>query len=173
MVRAALSGQPAFKGGAVPGARLIPPASVVLGSALSALPIVSVTGWWPNFGFIMLIAWRLLRADPWPIWWAAPLGLVNDLLTGAPIGLSIALWSAVALAMELVDHRTQWRDYWVEWAIATVLISVDRAADWQVAALAGAPVPFLRVIPAIAIGILAFPVAAMLVLRTERWRWGR
>jgi rod shape-determining protein MreD len=173
MVRTGLSGPAAFKGGAVAGARLIPAACVVLGSALSALPIVSVTGWWPNFGFIMLIAWRLLRADPWPIWWAAPLGLVNDLLTGAPIGLSVALWSAVMLAMELVDRRTQWRDYWVEWAIATVLIAVDRAADWQAAVVAGAPVPLLRILPAIAIGVLAFPLAAMLVLRVDRWRWGR
>jgi len=103
----------------------------------------------------------------------APLGLVNDLLSGAPIGLSIALWSAVALAMELVDRRTQWRDYWVEWAIATVLIALDRAADWQVAALGGAPVPFVQVVPAIVISVLAFPVAAMLVLRIDRWRWGQ
>ena len=39
-------------------------------------------GWWPDFGLLMLIAWRLLRADAWPAWWAAPLGFVNDLVTG-------------------------------------------------------------------------------------------
>jgi len=173
MVRAGLSNQTNFRRGAVSGADYIPAASVILASALASLPIVSVTGWWPNFGFLMLIAWRLLRADAWPAWWAAPMGFVNDLLTGAPIGLSVALWSAVMLAMELVDHRTQWRDYWVEWAIATVLITVDRWADWQVAGLSGAPVPFLQILPAIAISILAFPLAAMIVSRTDRWRTGR
>jgi len=173
MVRAGLSNQTNFRRGAVSGADYIPAASVILASALATLPIVSVTGWWPNFGFLMLIAWRLLRADAWPAWWAAPMGFVNDLLTGAPIGLSVALWSAVMLAMELVDHRTQWRDYWVEWAIATVLITVDRWADWQVAGLSGAPVPFLQILPAIAISILAFPLAAMIVSRTDRWRTGR
>lgn len=173
MVRAGLSGKGTFHGGAVSGAAYIPAASVVLASALSTLPIVSVTGWWPNFGFLMLIAWRLLRADPWPAWWAAPMGFANDLLTGAPIGLSVALWSAVMLAMELVDHRTQWRDYWVEWAIATVLITVDRWADWQVAGLLGAPVHFLQIVPAIVISILAFPLGAMIVLRIDRWRTGR
>jgi len=173
MVRAGLSGKSTFRGGAVGGAAYIPAASVVLASALSTLPIVSVTGWWPNFGFLMLIAWRLLRADPWPAWWAAPLGFANDLLTGAPIGLSVALWSAVMLAMELVDQRTQWRDYWVEWAIATVLIAVDRWSDWQVAGLVGAPVPFLQIVPAIVISILAFPLAAMIVFRIDRWRTGR
>jgi rod shape-determining protein MreD len=173
MVRAALSGQSKFQRGTVTGADFVPAASVVLASALATLPIVSLTGWWPNFGFLMLIAWRLLRADPWPAWWAAPMGFANDLLTGAPIGLSVALWSAVMLAMELVDRRTEWRDYWVEWAIATVLIAVDRWFDWQVAGIAGAPVPFLQIVPAIVIGVLAFPLAAMIAARTDRWRFGR
>ena len=173
MVRAGLSSQGSFNRGAVTGAPYIPAASVVLASALATLPIVSVSGWWPNAGFLMLIAWRLLRADPWPAWWAAPMGFANDLLTGAPIGLSVALWSAVMLAMELVDRRTQWRDYWVEWAIATLLITVDRWADWQVAGLAGAPVPFLHILPAIAISIFAFPLAAWIASRTDRWRVGR
>ena len=174
MVRAGLSsGHGSFDRGAVTGADFIPAASVILASALAALPIVSVTGWWPNFGFLMLIAWRLRRADPWPAWWAAPMGFVNDLLTGAPIGLSVALWSAVMLAMELVDRRTQWRDYWVEWAIATVLIAAGRWSDWQVAGLVGAPVPFLSIVPAIIISILAFPLAAMIALRIDRWRSGR
>ena len=174
MVRAALSTkQGAFRGGTVSGASYIPAASVVLASALGTLPIVSATGWWPNAGFLMLIAWRLLRADPWPAWCAAPMGFANDLLTGAPIGLSVALWSAVMLAMELIDRRTEWRDYWVEWAIATVLVAVDRWSDWQVAGLMGAPVPFLHIVPAIVISIFAFPLAAMIVLRLDRWRLGR
>ena len=173
MVRSGLSGKASFSGGAVTGAAYIPAASVLLVSALSTLPIVSVSGWWPNAGFLMLIAWRLLRADPWPAWWAAPMGFVNDLLTGAPVGLSVTLWSAVMLAMEWVDLRTQWRDYWVEWAIATVLITVARWADWQVAGLAGAPVPFLQIVPAIVISVLGFPLAAMVAARTDRWRFGR
>lgn len=173
MVRSGLSGKASFSGGAVTGAGYIPAASVMVASALSTLPIVSVSGWWPNAGFLMLIAWRLLRADPWPAWWAAPMGFVNDLLTGAPVGLSVTLWSAVMLAMEWVDLRTQWRDYWVEWAIATVLITVARWADWQVAGLAGAPVPFLQIVPAIVISVLAFPLAAMIAARTDRWRFGR
>ncbi len=174
MVRAALSNKSgALNAGPVAGASVIPVATVFAGSALAALPIVSSSGWWPNAGFLMLIAWRLLRTDPWPIWWAAPMGFANDLLTGAPIGLSVAWWTAVMLAMELVDRRSQWRDYWVEWAIATVLIAADRWADWQVAGLAGAPVAFVHIVPAIAFGVLAFPLAAMIVSRADRWRSGR
>ena len=175
MVRSALTNKAGAKmtAGPVAGASFIPVATVLAGSALATLPIVSVTGWWPNAGFLMLIAWRLLRADAWPIWWAAPMGFANDLITGAPIGLSVSLWTAVMLAMELIDQRSQWRDYWIEWGIAALLITVDRWADWAIAGLSGAPVAFVRILPAIAFGILAFPIAAMIVSRIERWRWGR
>ena len=175
MVRSALTNKAGAQmtAGPVAGASFIPVATVLAGSALATLPIVSVTGWWPNAGFLMLIAWRLLRADAWPIWWAAPMGFVNDLITGAPIGLSVSLWTSVMLAMELIDQRSQWRDYWIEWGIATLLITVDRWADWAIAGLSGAPVAFVRILPGIAFGILAFPIAAMIVSRIERWRWGR
>ena len=33
---------------------------------LRRLPIISAQGWYPDFGFLMLIGWRLLRSDPLP-----------------------------------------------------------------------------------------------------------
>jgi rod shape-determining protein MreD len=69
----------------------IPAISVGVAMLLSLLPIVSSHGWWPDAGLLMLLAWRLLRADAWAAWVAAPLGLAHDLLTGAPIGLAITL----------------------------------------------------------------------------------
>ena len=74
---------------------------MVVASLLAALPIISMIGWYPDFGYLAFISWRLLRADPWPPWWAAPLGLINDLFTGCPIGFSVALWSATMLALDL------------------------------------------------------------------------
>ncbi len=106
-------------------------------SLLAALPIVSTSGWYPDFGYLVLISWRLLRADPWPAWWAAPLGLVNDLFTGYPIGFSIALWSATMLALDLIDRRTMWRDYWIEWVLAAVLLAIDEWLQWRLAAVDG------------------------------------
>ena len=173
MVRSALTGRSAINKGPRPGAAHVPAASVVAASALALLPLMSLTGWWPDFGFLMLIAWRLLRADAWPAWWAAPLGFVNDLLTGSPIGLSVALWSAVMLVMDIVDRRTQWRDYWIEWALASALIAAGETAQWHVAGLMGAPVPFVHVVPAIIVSILAFPIAGFIAARLDHWRLGR
>lgn len=141
---------------------------------VSLLPIVSATGWWPDCGLLMLIAWRLLRSDAWPAWWAAPLGFANDLILGNPIGLSVALWSAIMIAMDIVDRRTMWRDYWIEWAVATVIIAAGELSQWQLAAWGGAAPP-LRVSagPGIIIAILCFPMAAFLAGRLDRWRLGR
>jgi rod shape-determining protein MreD len=173
MVRSALQTRGRLNRGPRKGVTLIPAASVIAASALAVLPIVAHRGGFPDFGFLMLIAWRLLRADAWPAWWAAPLGFLNDLLTGMPVGLSVTLWTAVMLVMDLVDRRTQWRDYWIEWALASALILAAEAAEWKVAAWMGASVPFSQVLPAVLISILAFPIFAMLASRLDRWRLGQ
>jgi rod shape-determining protein MreD len=173
MVRAALQAQGRLNRGPRRGVTIIPAASVVAMSALAILPVMTRLGAWPDFGFLMLIAWRLLRADAWPAWWAAPLGFVNDLLTGAPIGLSVSLWTAVMLAMELVDRRTQWRDYWIEWGLAAVLILAAETLEWKVAGWMVAPVPFMQMLPSIVISILAFPLFAYMASRIDRWRLGQ
>jgi rod shape-determining protein MreD len=172
MVRSALQTQGRLNRGPRRGVTAIPTISVVAMSALAILPVVADRGGWPDFGFLMLIAWRLLRADAWPAWWAAPMGFVNDLLTGMPLGLSVALWTAVMLAMDLVDRRTQWRDYWIEWAVAALLILAAESADWKVAAWSGAAVPFTHMLPSLIISILAFPLFAFIASRLDRWRLG-
>ena len=173
MVRAGLSAPRRFNQGPARFAMLAPAASVVVASLLSALPIVSTSGWYPDLGFLMLIAWRLLRADPWPAWWAAPLGLVNDLFTGYPIGFSIALWSATMLALDLIDRRTMWRDYWIEWVLAAVLIAVDEWLQWRVARAVDAAPAIAKIIPIIIISICLFPLVAWIVSRIDAWRLGR
>jgi rod shape-determining protein MreD len=173
MVRAALSSPKRFGQAPSPYALVVPAASVVIASLLAALPIVSTSGWFPDFGYLALISWRLLRADPWPAWWAAPLGLVNDLFTGYPIGFSIALWSATMLALDLIDRRTMWRDYWIEWMVATVLIAIDEWFQWRIARLYGADLPFTFMLPPLLISICAFPLSAWAVSRIDRWRLGR
>lgn len=173
MVRAALSPSKRFGQGPGRYAMFVPAATVVAASLLAALPIVSISGWYPDFGYLVLISWRLLRADPWPAWWAAPLGLINDLFTGYPIGFSIALWSATMLALDLIDRRTMWRDYWIEWMVAAVLIALNEFLHWGVAREDGADIPFTMMVPQLLISICVFPLSAWLVSRLDRLRLGR
>ena len=173
MVRAALAQKRNIGQGPLPGARFVPAISVIVASLLTALPIVSTSGWYPDFGFLVLISWRLLRADAWPAWWAAPLGFFNDLMTGHPLGFSVSLWTASMLVLDLVDRRTMWRGYWLEWALATLLLFGNETAEWRIAQIMGASLPFVTIVPPLLIAALAFPVFAWLAARLDRWRLGR
>ena len=173
MVRAALTGRTRIGREPAPYAPYVPAATVIVATLLSALPIISMSGWFPDFGYLAFISWRLLRANPWPPWWAAPLGLINDLFTGYPIGLSVLLWSATMLALDLIDRRTMWRDYWIEWIVASVLLAIDQWLQWRIAALTGASVPFWRMVPPLLISICVFPVSAWVVARVDGWRLRR
>ena len=173
MVRAALSQSRRIGQGPRALAAYVPAISVVVAILLSTMPIVSTSGWFPDFGYLVFISWRLLRADPWPAWWAAPLGFVNDLFTGYPVGFSIALWSATMLVLDLIDRRTLWRDYWIEWVVAAVLIAIDEWLQWRVAETAAGPLPFTAVVPPLVISICVFPAFAWVVSRIDAWRLGR
>ena len=172
MARAALKGRKIGEGPR-PAAAYVPAASVLFASLLEILPIVAMNGWFPEFGFLTLLAWRLLRSDIWPAWWAAPLGLFNDIVTGSPIGLSVALWTATMLLLDLIDRRTMWKDYWIDWGLAVVLVFAYEVAEWQVARIMGAPLPFSSVAAPAIISVFAFPVAAWAAARLDSWRLGR
>jgi rod shape-determining protein MreD len=174
MVRAALAQPKARQGrGPLPSAAYVPAMSVVGASLLASLPIISDHGWYPHFGYLMLLGWRLLRADPWPSWWAGPLGLANDLFTGDPIGYSVALWSATMIALDLIDRRTMWRDYWIEWILAALFIGIDEALQWRIASALGAAPSGGSIGPPTLIGVLIFPLFAWVVARLDRWRLGQ
>jgi rod shape-determining protein MreD len=173
MVRAALASPRRIGEGPGRFVGYVPAASVVVCSMLAMLPIVSESGWFPDFGFLALISWRLLRADAFPAWWAAPLGLVNDLFTGLPIGFSVALWSATMLALDLIDRRTMWRDYWIEWLLAAGLLALGVFFQWRVAGAVGGAPDLVRAVPVILVSVFVFPLAAWAVSRVDRWRFGR
>lgn len=173
MARAALQSKKRIGEGPVAGARFVPAATVVLAIFLSALPIVVENGWFPNLGFLTLIAWRLRRADVWPAWWAAPLGFINDVVTGSPVGLSVAVWTLAMLILDFADRRTMWRDYWIEWSLAALLILMDLAAEWQVAAWMGAKLPFILAAPNLLISGASFPLLAWAAAAIDRWRFSR
>jgi rod shape-determining protein MreD len=173
MARAALQSNKRIGRGPVPGARFVPVVSVIVAILLSAMPLVVQNGWFPDLGFLTLIAWRLRREDAWPAWWAAPLGLFNDAISGSPVGLSVTVWTFAMLVLDFADRRTIWRDYWIEWTLAALLILMDITAQWQVAAWVGAKLPFMTVVPNLLISAASFPLLAWSIAWIDRWRFNR
>ena len=152
---------------------IVPVASTLAATLLDALPIVIQAPLVPDFAFLVLIAWRLLRPEMWQASVALPLGLFNDLVAGHPLGQSMLIWTATFLVLDLIDSRVGWRDYWLDWLFASLAILGSSAAAWHIAGLSGAPVRFEILIPQLLLSVFAYPIVARFVLGLDRWRLQR
>jgi len=147
--------------------------STIAGSALSLLPFVAQSAVWPAFGLLVALGWRMLRPEMWGAWVALPLGLIDDLIGGAPLGTSAALWTITFLAMDLADHRRVWRDLAVDWQLAAVAILFVTAGAWAIAVFSGGAGPLWTVAPQALLGALLFPAAMRVCAALDRWRLGK
>jgi rod shape-determining protein MreD len=151
----------------------VPVVSTLAASLLDLLPIVSTTPLVPDFAYLVLLAWRLLRPELWQARIALPLGLFNDLVAGHPLGQSMALWTITFLVFDLVDVRVGWRDYWMDWFFASLAILFYTAGGWYVARMMGARVEPVVLLPQYALSVIAYPLVARAVVALDRWRLGR
>ena len=68
------------------------------------------------------------------------LGLAADLVSGAPLGQSMLLWTATFLALDYVDSLLGVRDYWIDWVMAAAAILFHSVGVWYIALLMGSDV---------------------------------
>jgi rod shape-determining protein MreD len=151
----------------------VPVLSTLAATLIDVAPFVVVTPIVPDFAFLVLLAWRLLRPEIWQAHMALALGLANDLVAGHPIGQSMALWTLTFLALDFVDSRVGWRDYWLDWLFAALAIFLHSVGGWYVARLMGAMQPYSVMLPQLGLSILAYPLVARLVIGLDRWRLAR
>lgn len=151
-------------------ARALPPATVALGSMIApCLPVVAHFAIVPPFGFLMLIAWRLLAPGSLRRWMPAALGLWDDLLSGQPLGSAVLFWSVSFFLVDLVDQRVMFRDFRLDWLIAAAAITLTLVGGRYVATPMGAAVD-ATLLAQIAVAVLAFPLAARLCAWLDRKR---
>lgn len=151
-------------------ASLTPTLSVLAGSLLTIAPVVADAPVLPPAGLLMLLAWRIMRPDYWPVWAAAPFGLFDDLLSGQPPGSGVLLWSLIFLAIEAVDRRLVWRDYWQDWLIAAAAVAFALFGGFLLVLFSGGGGHVLLIVPQVVMSILLYPLAARLAARLDRWR---
>lgn len=151
----------------------VPVVSTIIACMLSLLPIIVSSPLVPDIGFLVLLAWRLLRPEMWAPTIALPLGLFSDLVGGHPIGQSMALWTIVFLALDFLDSRVLFRDYWMDWFFAALAIAFIVAGEWFVGQLMGSAVDFAIMLPQLAASVLGYPIVSRLVLALDRWRLAR
>lgn len=156
-------------------ARIVPIASTIIGSLISALPVVASAPVLPPLGLLVALGWRLLRPELWQAWIALPLGLIDDLITGQPPGSAMTLWTLAFLLLDAVDHHLLWRDYWFDWALGIMAILGCIVGGWWMTAFVAhaAPAAFHTIAPQILVSIFLFPIVVRLCAILDRWRLGR
>jgi rod shape-determining protein MreD len=153
--------------------RLVPILSVLAGSLLNLVPVVALSPTMPPFGLLMALAWRLRRPELWAPWVALPLGLFDDLVSGAALGQAATLWTIAFMLADAAEHLPLWRDYWLDWALASGALLFCIVGGWAVAGMTGGGGPIWLVVPQLALAILLFPAAAWLGAALDGWRLRR
>ena len=85
----------------------VPIVSTIIACLFSLLPIIVSSPLVPDMGFLVLIAWRLLRPEMWGPAIALPLGLFSDLVGGHPPGQSMAIWTMLFIAFDVADIHAE------------------------------------------------------------------
>lgn len=143
---------------------------VMLGSLTPALPVIASAPIMPPLGFLFLLGWLHLRPGIMPVWAGLPLGLLDDLFSGQPLGSAMTLWSLVTIGMDFVETRFPWRGFMQNWLVAsTVIAGYLLMAAWF-AAVHRQPGFLLAMLPQIALSILIYPIAVQVVGLIDRLR---
>lgn len=154
-------------------AYLVPWASIMLASLVPLIPIASAVPLVPPLGFLMLLAWRLVRPGLMPVWAGFPLGMFDDMFSGQPFGSAIMLWSATMIAIEILETRFPWRGFFQDWAVSGVLACgyLVIAALFSGGRLGGTV--FLALVPQMVFTIVLIPLLARFVSGLDRFRLAR
>lgn len=150
--------------------RAIPVLTTMAGSLAPALPLIATSAIIPPFGLLILLAWRSLHRQIWPAWAGVPLGLWDDLFSGAALGTSVAIWTSLLLGLDMLDRRLIWRDAWQEWAIAALLICGYLLVAYQVGGAAAGWYGLALMMPQMLIAALLFPSVVRVCDRLDQWR---
>ncbi|HET6536685.1 MAG TPA: rod shape-determining protein MreD [Sphingopyxis sp.] len=153
----------------------IPVITVIFASALpTMLPLIASSPVLPPMGLLIFLSWQLLRTEMWPVWIGLPLGLADDLFSGAPIGTAIFLWTITSILIHYLSQKILWRTFWHDWLIAAICIALIQTlsakfshphAEWGRMAMI--------VAPQIIASILLFPIFMRLVGSFDRFRLKR
>ena len=154
-------------------ARSVPWLTVMAGSVLQTLPTIGSAPLVPPLGFLALLGWRQLHPGLLPVWAGLPLGLVDDLFSGQPMGCGMTLWSIAMIAFDLIEQRFPWRSYLLDWAVAAAAIVLYLLVSGLLAH-AGRGIGAVELLgPQLVLSVLIFPLVERLIAVCDRMRLRR
>lgn len=145
----------------------------MIGSVVPIWVMADVMPVMPPVGFLIFLAWRLMRPGVFPLWVGVPLGAFDDLFSGQPFGSAILLWSVTMITLEIIETRFPWRGFWQDWFTASLTIILYMVAAMVVSGATITPFLVFAVAPQILLSILLYPLFARLIAWLDRYRLSR
>lgn len=151
-----------------PALASVPAATLAAGALLAALPVPLAAGALPNLPLILLVAWTSLLPRLLPPWSLFLVGLLQDAVTGLPLGVMALVLPAVRIAIQFGEDRMTLRGLGSGWLAAAALVMLGALLELVALAIAGrAPAPGALLVQA-ALTILLYPAALALVAGLTR-----
>lgn len=141
----------------------VPWVSILLVSLTPLWPVIAPAPIVPPFAFLLLLSWRMLRPEVFPLWAGFPLGLWDDFFSGQPLGSAILLFSLTFIALDLIERRFPWRGFWQNWLTAALFLVIYLPAS---VIFSGSDVTIRQmslIMPQILLSIVAFPIIMRIV----------
>jgi rod shape-determining protein MreD len=148
----------------------LPWLTIMVGSLTPWLPIIAPAPVLPPIGYMLLLAWCLLRPGLLPLWAGLPLGLFDDLYSGQPLGSGVLLFSLSLFAIEVIEARFPWRNFWIDWLTASAMLTVYIALAALFSGVTLTLVQFTVMAPQLLLSIILCPIIARIVAMFDRLR---
>lgn len=133
------------------------------------LPIPEYSMLAPNFVLICAFYWIVHRPDLFPAWGAFVVGLLDDALSGAPMGLNALVLLLVHYAIVAQHKFFRGKAFWLIWS-SFALIATGAAVVTAIVAYAAAhlSVPFGLFATQLALTIAIYPAVGAVLGRVQR-----
>ena len=159
-------------------AYFVPWGSVMLASLLPGWLAIAMKPWLPPLGFLTLLAWRQLRPGLLPVWSGFLLGLFDDLFSGQPFGSAMMLWSVAMLSLDIIEAHFPWRNFLIEWSVASVIIAIYVPLTGLIASAGTGTGPpaagwVVLLAPQLLVAVVIYPAVGRIVARLDRFRLTR
>ncbi len=148
----------------------VPALTVMVASMTPVVPLIVVAPLSPPWGLLVFLAWRLIRRDVWHPWAGAALGFYDDMWSGQPFGSAMLLWSVALLALDFIDRRSLWRDYWQDWVLGAGASALALTAALWIANQTGGHTAYTYIVPQISFTVLVFPLVMRVCALVDHWR---
>ena len=142
-------------------------AFVLVGQLPLPIPLLSDVA--PAFALISVYYWAVFRPDLMPYVAGFGLGIVQDAVAGAPLGM-YALVYLLVQALVLNQRRfIVGKPFWVFWSAFALIAPVAAIAAWMLASVSrGTFLPPATAFVALVMTVVLFPAVAWLLVHTQR-----